>query len=194
MRTSILCALLLVASAALPAFADVVDDTIRLSQSGASTEVMIAWADQQSFASLSSNDIMRLRDARVPESVIAELTRRGTPSVSAPTSTTTYVETPTYYSSPSYYYSSPGYYYDYGYGYPYYRSGIGLDFRFGGGDRYYGHGGYYGGGYYGGGYYGGHGGYSGGGYYGGGHSGYSSGGTHSGSGGGGHFSGGGHRR
>ena len=53
--------------------ADITDDAIHLASSGVSDEVVIAWAEQQHIAPLSASDIIRMKDAKVSETVIIEL-------------------------------------------------------------------------------------------------------------------------
>lgn len=147
--TSRLCVLILAALIALPVFAEVTDDAIRLTQSGVSGEVLEAWAQRQSISAVTAQDVLRMKDAKVPDQVITIILRNSTraPIAETSTPTTTYVEparTYVYTSTPYYsdypYYSSyygGGYYpysrgyYGYGYG-----SGLGLSFNFGGGGHH----------------------------------------------------------
>ena len=152
-----LCVLVLAAAASLPLFADVTDDAIKLTQAGASADVIVAWAQHQGGSALSAQDILRLRDAKVPDEAITAL-MRSTPSApsSAVVESTRYVEplTTSYVYSDPYYSSSYPYYSSYGY-YPYHRGyytsgyypSVGLSFNFGSGRSY---GGYRSGGFSGG--------------------------------------------
>lgn len=132
MKTVMICGIFLAAIVSVSARADVVDDTIKLSQSGAGEEVIAAWADRQSFPVLNPADIIRLREAKVPDHVIAVLIRKGTTDAK----TSEYAETPTYYTQTPTYYSYPSYYYSGPY-YHSWRPGLSFDFRFGGAQRWH---------------------------------------------------------
>src|ERR1043165_9000721 len=148
MKFTKLSLLALAAVLALPVFAQsVVEDAIRLSQGGVGEEVMIAWAEKQNTGGLAAQDIIHLKEAKVPDRAIAALIRGGTVSMPAqyaaqtdrhvtevPGTSTTYVQPstsytysddytyPASYSSYPYYYSSYPYYYSSYYpyyGYPY---------------------------------------------------------------------------
>ena len=145
--------IILAAVMALPVFADVADDAIQLAQKGVNEQIIEAWAQRQAGVSLTSQDILRMKEANVSEAVIGILSQNGataqsqTQSIYTPdaTASTTYVQPSTTYVYDSYP-SSYGYY---GGGYPYYRgygTGVGLNFNFGGGHSYSGRGNY-GGGY-----------------------------------------------
>ncbi|HLX65208.1 MAG TPA: hypothetical protein VKX17_28325 [Planctomycetota bacterium] len=142
-----LCILALAAMAAFatPVFADVVDDAIVLAQSGVSPDVIVAWSQHQHMGPLSAQDILRLKNAKVPDQAIAAMIQASqamAPSVNAgyvdttPSTTYYYNDYPTYYTDDYPYYYSDGYPYYYG-GYPYYGYGwgpsFGLNFGFGGG-------------------------------------------------------------
>ncbi len=105
----------------LPAFAEVAVDAIMLSQHGVSPVVMVAWAEQQHLGPLSSQDILRMKDAKVPDAVVAALIHaaaashvavaQSEPAATYVAPTTTYVE-----SSPANDYGDYPYYYSDGYG------------------------------------------------------------------------------
>ncbi|MEI6232348.1 MAG: hypothetical protein WCT04_04815 [Planctomycetota bacterium] len=69
--------LALAAVMALPVFADVVDDCIRLAQGGVGEEVIVAWVERQGSADLSAADVLRMKDGKVPDRAIAALLRVG---------------------------------------------------------------------------------------------------------------------
>jgi len=191
MKYTRLTLLALAAVLALPVFADVVDDCIKLAQGGVGEEVIVAWADRQGGANLTAADVLRLKDGKVSDKAIATLIRAGMrmqapmpmqqpmqmqmPAQQQPSQTVTVPHTVSYESSPTVVYSDPTpvYYTSYYSGYPYYYSGYPYYYGY----PYYGYGlglsfnfgrGGYGHGYYGGGYRGGSG-YSGGGSHGGRH-------------------------
>jgi len=144
-----LCILALAAMAAfaMPVFADVVDDAVMLSQSGVSDDVIVAWSQRQHVGALSAQDILRLRNGKVPDRAITAMiqaSQTSSTSVNAESVQTT--PSTTYYTEPTTYYYSDGYYYPryYSYGYPYYYGGygygwgpsFGLSFDFGGGHHH----------------------------------------------------------
>src|SRR5579862_3907027 len=55
--------------------ADLTDDVIKLSGSGVSDDVMLAWAEQQHGAALSAENILALKDHKVSDKVILTLLR-----------------------------------------------------------------------------------------------------------------------
>jgi len=67
---------LLAAVLAMPAFAQVVDDAVRLAAGGVSEDVMVTWAERQSGHEISAADIVALKDAKVSDRVIIALIRR----------------------------------------------------------------------------------------------------------------------
>jgi len=67
---------LLAAVMAVPAFAEVVDDAVKMAAGGVSDEVMISWAERQSGHEISAADIVSLKGAKVPDRVIIALIRR----------------------------------------------------------------------------------------------------------------------
>jgi hypothetical protein len=132
---------------ALPAFAAVTDDAIKLAQNGIKDDVIVAWCETQPMTSITAQDVLRLKEGKVPEAAIIALIRTAAahrPIMTAPTAPaapgTEYVEAPTATTyvapAPHYVYDSPYYYgYPYNYGYPYYGWGpsLGFGFNFGGG-------------------------------------------------------------
>ena len=79
MKYAKICFLALTVMLALPAFAEgVVNDVIQLTSSNVGEDVIVAWAERShSTATLSVNDILRMKDAKVPDKVIATLIRNG---------------------------------------------------------------------------------------------------------------------
>lgn len=182
----------LVAMLALPVFAaTAIDDLIKLSEGNAGEDVITAWAEKQTnVGSVSVDDILRMKAAKVPDRAIATMIRNGALANAGPRSyiardeqgnivtrdeavrpapqvtyvqptSTTYVQPTSYvYDSSPVYYTS---YYPYSYGYPryYYGGYYGGYYRPSFGLSFSFGGGHRYGGYYGGGY---HGGYYGGGY------------------------------
>ena len=69
-----ICVLVLTAVTSLAVFADVSDDAISLSQSGASEGVIATWAQNQ-HGVVTAQDIQRMKSAGVSERVIQILTR-----------------------------------------------------------------------------------------------------------------------
>jgi len=63
--------------------ADTVDDMVTLAQRGIGDEVLLAKAETGSMPALSTQDILRLKDGRVSDRVIATMIRRGS-SAQAP--------------------------------------------------------------------------------------------------------------
>lgn len=151
MKQTRLLALLFVIAAGVPAFAGVVDDAIALASRGVSEDVISAWAEGKGGEAISVDDIVRMKDAKVPQAVIAMIIRQQNraPAVAAAPApaqrysrtdnyadeaqpaareTVRYVERPTTsYVTPAVYaapavYASPVYYSDYYYSYPYYSS------------------------------------------------------------------------
>ncbi|HLX62878.1 MAG TPA: hypothetical protein VKX17_16500 [Planctomycetota bacterium] len=126
---------------ALPVLAEVTEDAIKLAQNGVTEDVIVAWCENQNVRNLTAQDVLRMKDGKVPDRAIAALLRTAArQTVPLNTNNTEYVATPstTYvYTSP--YYSGYDYPYYYSYGYPYYRSygywgpSLGFGFRFGGG-------------------------------------------------------------
>jgi len=149
--------LVLLATLALPALAAVSDDAIKMAQNGIQDDVIVAWCEAQQIASITAQDVLRMKEGKVPDRAIIAMIRNAaanrpvavaTKPLPVENTTTEYVETPstTYVSPPPYYYVDR---YPYYYGYPYYGSPyygywgptFGFGFRFGGG-----HGGGHGGG------------------------------------------------
>src|SRR5258708_33248475 len=81
---------------ALPVFAGITDYAITLAGSGVSDDVMIAWAQRQHDFTLSAQDIIRLRDAKLADNVIVQLIRASNESTlaDAPRETRKYSDTP----------------------------------------------------------------------------------------------------
>src|SRR5438105_14620712 len=78
MKTTRLSLLALAAVLALPVFAQgVVEDAIRLSQGGVGEEVLVAWAEKQGSQNLTAQDIIRLKEAKVPDRAVAAMIRTG---------------------------------------------------------------------------------------------------------------------
>ncbi len=127
--------LVLAAILTLPVFADVTDDAIKLAQSGVTEDVIVAWCEHQQVTNITAQDVLRMRDGKVPDRAIAAMLRSASRQmVPINTNNTEYVAPIT-----TYVYRQP-YYYDYpyynSYGYPYYRSygwgpSIGFGFNFG---------------------------------------------------------------
>ena len=67
MSSSRLCMAVLAAVLAVPVFADVTDDAIRLTQSGATEDVIVSWSEHQHPGFVSAQDVIRMRDAKVPD-------------------------------------------------------------------------------------------------------------------------------
>jgi hypothetical protein len=149
MKQTRLLAILFAIAASVPAFAGVVDDAIALASRGVSDDVIAAWAEGKGGEAISVDDIVRMKDAKVPQGVIAMIIRQQNraPAIAAAPAPaqrysradnyadeaqpeqreTRYVERPSAsYATPAVYapavYASPAYYSDYYYSYPYYSS------------------------------------------------------------------------
>lgn len=69
---------------AVPAFAAVVDDAVRLATGGVSEEVMLSWAERQSGYEITAADIVAMKDAKVPDRVVVALIKHaGAPEIAA---------------------------------------------------------------------------------------------------------------
>ncbi len=112
--------LVLAATLALPLLADVTDDAIKLAESGVPEAEMVAWCEHQQIGYVSAQDVVRLRDGKVPERAIAALLQTASRQmVPINTNNMEYVAPATknvLASSDNYDYP-----YYYSYGYPYYR-------------------------------------------------------------------------
>ncbi len=142
--------LMAIALLGLPVFANSVDDAISMAQKGTTPSEIVAWSATAPRSVVTPTDVLRMRDANVPDQAVQNLLRNQIPYSGSSEPTTVYSSEPVY-SSDSVYYSDP-YYYDGYYG-P--SVGVGIGFGHGYGRGYYGGHRYYGGGY-GGHYYGGH--------------------------------------
>src|SRR5690242_14601463 len=58
------------------AWASSVDDVIALNQKGISADIMVSYVDRNPVGTLTADDIGRLKDASVPDTVIVEMLRR----------------------------------------------------------------------------------------------------------------------
>jgi hypothetical protein len=67
---------LAIATLGSSAYADIVDDAAKLAAGGVSEEVMLAWANDQGNFALTGQDVIALKDAKVPDAVIVALLRR----------------------------------------------------------------------------------------------------------------------
>jgi hypothetical protein len=151
MKFSKLCIVVLATVLAFPVLAEVVDDAISLSKGGVTEDVIVTWAEHQNIRSLSTQDIVRLKEGNVPDRAISAMIKVAANNRDT-SSERTVVESPrveyttptTYYSDYPTYYSSYGYPYYYSYGYPRYYGGyysswrpsVGLSFNFGGGHHH----------------------------------------------------------
>jgi len=77
MRRAVLSVIALVSFCAAGWAADAVDDIITLAQRGIGDEVLLAKVETGSNPALSTQDILRLKDGRVSDRVIAAMIRRG---------------------------------------------------------------------------------------------------------------------
>src|SRR5262245_51652567 len=77
MKFARLSLMVLAAVVALPVFADVTEDAIKLTAAGVGEEVVVAWAERQDAGNISAQDIIRMKDGKVPDRAIATLIRSG---------------------------------------------------------------------------------------------------------------------
>lgn len=104
---------------ALPAFAGVAEDAIKLKQRGASGEVMQEWARRQSGFTLSPRQIIALKNADVPGNVIATLINRSGKATANPAAPSAAESRQTTVTAPACAMDVRRRYRYYGYGYPF---------------------------------------------------------------------------